>query len=38
LGARVDIAFAQLDFGAEPLESLQMQIDRPSADRTAARQ
>ena len=37
-GARVDIALVQLDRGAHPLEPLEMEIDRPRADRAAAGQ
>ena len=37
-GARLDIALAQFDLGAEPPQPLEVQIDRPGADRAAARQ
>ena len=34
---RLDVALGQLDLGAEPLETLEVQIDRPAADGAAAR-
>ena len=37
-GARIDIAFAQLDLGAEPLQPLYMEVDGAGADRATARQ